>query len=271
MVRLTADLIGNSLTYLNPLKEREIDLRGHRIPAIENLGVAGPLEAIDLTDNDIHVLGNIPLSPRLTTILLARNKIATIQPTLPMAIPSLKNVNLTSNQLAELSDLDVLGEFPRLTHLTMIDNPVTKKEHYRLWVIWRCPTVRFFDFKKVKDSERTEAKELFGTAENPTELAQKVFPARPRNAYQTLITFVPQIMGVKSKNFGVGASANGATDQTKTSKIARLKLTEEEKKKLAEIVNKATSMEEIERLERSFMEGRIPAGILAGDGDAMEE
>ncbi|KAM7217072.1 Leucine-rich repeat domain containing protein [Rhypophila decipiens] len=252
MVRLTADLIGNSLTYLNPLKEREIDLRGHRIPAIENLGVAGPLEAIDLTDNDIHVLGNIPLSPRLTTLLLARNKIATIQPTLPMAIPSLKNVNLTSNQLAELSDLDVLGEFPRLTHLTMIDNPVTKKEHYRLWVIWRCPTVRFFDFKKVKDSERTEAKELFGTAENPTELAQK-------------------IMGVKSKNFGVGASANGATDQTKTSKIARLKLTEEEKKKLAEIVNKATSMEEIERLERSFMEGRIPAGILAGDGDAMEE
>jgi len=27
-MRLTADLITNSLTYLNPLKERELDLRG---------------------------------------------------------------------------------------------------------------------------------------------------------------------------------------------------------------------------------------------------
>jgi len=27
-MRLTADLISNSLSYLNPLKERELDLRG---------------------------------------------------------------------------------------------------------------------------------------------------------------------------------------------------------------------------------------------------
>ncbi|PQE26293.1 U2 small nuclear ribonucleo A protein [Rutstroemia sp. NJR-2017a BBW] len=40
-MRLTAELIQNSLSYLNPLKERELDLRGHKIPAVENLGVAG--------------------------------------------------------------------------------------------------------------------------------------------------------------------------------------------------------------------------------------
>jgi U2 small nuclear ribonucleoprotein A' len=39
-MRLTTDLIHSSLSYLNPLKERELDLRGHKIPAIENLGVA---------------------------------------------------------------------------------------------------------------------------------------------------------------------------------------------------------------------------------------
>jgi U2 small nuclear ribonucleoprotein A' len=27
-MRLTADLINNSLSYINPLKERELDLRG---------------------------------------------------------------------------------------------------------------------------------------------------------------------------------------------------------------------------------------------------
>lgn len=30
-------------------------------------------------------------------------------------------------------------------------------------------------------------------------------------------------------------------------------------------------MEEIVRLEKDFMEGRLPAGVLSGDGDAMEE
>ncbi|KAK7704865.1 U2 snRNP complex subunit [Diaporthe eres] len=112
MVRLTADLIQNSLSYLNPLNERELDLR----------------DAIDFTDNDIQILGNFPLSPRIQTLLLARNRISTIQPNLPNAIPNLKNLVLASNQVAELSDLDVLGKFARLTHLVLADNPVTKKE-----------------------------------------------------------------------------------------------------------------------------------------------
>lgn len=74
------------------------------------------------------MLGNFPLSPRVRTLLLARNRISTIQPALPNAIPNLKNLMLASNKLSELSDLDVLGRFSRLTHLVLVDNPVTKKE-----------------------------------------------------------------------------------------------------------------------------------------------
>ncbi|KKY36014.1 putative u2 small nuclear ribonucleoprotein a [Diaporthe ampelina] len=247
MVRLTADLIQNSLSYLNPLNERELDLRGHRIPTIENLGVAGPQDAIDFTDNDIQILGNFPLSPRIQTLLLARNRISTIQPNLPNAIPNLKNLVLASNQVAELSDLDVLGKFARLTQLVLADNPVTKKEHYRYWVVWRCPTVRFLDYQKVKQAEREKATELFGTAEEPTELASK-------------------IKGIKSQTFNVSTS-NG--EATSGSKMKRLKLTDKEKQRLQERIKKASSLEEIIRLEKELEEGRLPAGIL-GD-DAMEE
>ncbi|KAL2276958.1 hypothetical protein FJTKL_00279 [Diaporthe vaccinii] len=247
MVRLTADLIQNSLSYLNPLNERELDLRGHRIPTIENLGVAGPQDAIDFTDNDIQILGNFPLSPRIQTLLLARNRISTIQPNLPNAIPNLKNLVLASNQVAELSDLDVLGKFARLTHLVLADNPVTKKEHYRYWVVWRCPTVRFLDYQKVKQAEREKATELFGTAEEPTELASK-------------------IKGIKSQTFNVSTSNDEATA---ASKMKRLKLTDKEKQRLQERIKKASSLEEIIRLEKELEEGRLPAGIL-GD-DAMEE
>ncbi|KAK1825699.1 leucine-rich repeat-domain-containing protein [Podospora conica] len=250
-MRLTADLIGHSLSYLNPLKEREMDLRGHRIPAIENLGVAGPHDAFDLTDNDIQVLGNFPLSPRVRTLLVARNRVAAIQPSLPAAVPGLRNLVLASNMLAELSDLDVLGRFRVLTHLVLVDNPVTKKEHYRYWVLWRCPSVRFLDYQKVKDAERAKARELFGTPEEMTELANK-------------------IMGTKSKVFDVAASAAAAGGGATASRLSRLKLTDKERKKLQDLIKKADSLEEIIRLEKALNEGRLPPGVMV-DEDAMEE
>ena len=95
---------------------------------VANRLVLQPLDCIDFTDNEIHALGNFPLSPRISTLLLARNRIATIQPNVPNAIPNLKNLVLTSNMIAELSDLDILSQFLRLTHVVLIDNPVTKKE-----------------------------------------------------------------------------------------------------------------------------------------------
>lgn len=41
-------------------------------------------------------------------------------------------------------------------------------------MLWKCPSVRFLDFIKVKESEREHARELFGTEEEPTALAAKV-------------------------------------------------------------------------------------------------
>ena len=74
------------------------------------------------------MLGNFPLSPRIQTLLLARNRVSSIQPTLSNSIPNLTNLQLDSNNLRELADLDPLGSFARLTHLVLRDNPVTKKE-----------------------------------------------------------------------------------------------------------------------------------------------
>jgi len=248
-MRLTADLIQSSLSYLNPLKERELDLRGHKIPAIENLGVAGPQDAIDFTDNDIQMLGNFPLSPRLRTLLLARNRVSSIQPTLANSIPNLTTLVLSSNNFAELADLDVLSTFSNLTHLSLMENPVTRKEHYRYWVLYRCPHVRFLDYKKVKDVERQKATEIFGTAAEPSALASK-------------------IMGVKSRTFDV-PSANG-TSFGATSKNYRVKLTDKERRKVEEMIKNAKSLQDIIRLEKELNEGRVPVGAQGAD-DAMEE
>jgi len=248
-MRLTTELIQSSLSYLNPLKERELDLRGHKIPSIENLGVAGPQDAIDFTDNDIQLLGNFPLSPRLQTLLLARNRITHIQPSLAGSIPNLTNLVLTSNNIAELADLDVLSTFPKLTHLVLMENPVTRKEHYRYWILFRCPNVRFLDFQKVKDVERQKATELFGTATEPSALASK-------------------IMGIKSRTFDV-PTTNGSGSTS--AKNYRVKLTEKERKKVEELIRNAKSLQDIIRLEKELNEGRVPAGAQTTDGDEMEE
>jgi U2 small nuclear ribonucleoprotein A' len=90
--------------------------------------VSQPHDAIDFTDNDIQVLGNFPLSPRLHTLLLARNRISSIQPSVAHSIPHLTTLVLTANNFVELADLDALGSFKALTHLILLDNPVTRKD-----------------------------------------------------------------------------------------------------------------------------------------------
>jgi U2 small nuclear ribonucleoprotein A' len=65
-------------------------------------------------------------------------------------------------------------------------------------------------------------------------------------------------MGVKSKTFDV-AMSNGPPGAA--SKLSRIKLTDAERKRLQERIKKASSLEEIIRLEKELNEGRLPAGI----------
>lgn len=247
-MRLTAELVNTSLSYLNPLKERELDLRGRKIPYMENLGSAHNHDCIDLTDNDIPTLQNLPLMPRLQTLLLARNRITAIQPSIVSNIPNLYTLVLAENRIKQLADLDVLAQLRRLTHLVLKGCPVVRVEHYRYWVLWRCPNVRFLDYSKVKQVERDKANEMFGTAEAPTALASK-------------------IMRVKSRQFdvgqGLGAGEDGGdVNTTDTDKIGRVKRSEAETAKLQEMIKNAKSLSEITKLEKELNEGRMPAGMI---------
>ncbi|KAK5165519.1 U2 snRNP complex subunit [Saxophila tyrrhenica] len=247
-MRLTTELINTSLSYLNPLKERELDLRGHKIPAIENLGVvARDHESIDFTDNDIQVLGNFPLCPRLQTLLLARNRVGSLQPSLGKSLPSLHTLVLTGNQFQELADLDPLQGFTKLVHLSLVENAVTSKENYRYYVLWRCPTIRFLDFQKVKDAEREKATELFGTHDAPTELARSIVATRSRHAGAGF-TATPNVNGVQKP---------------------KVKITDKEKKRFEALVRKAKTLSEVQKLEKAFAEGRLPSGVA--DEDVMDE
>lgn len=94
MVKLTAELIQNSMQYINPVKDRELDLRGkinpnsrvaiwhitsflgYKIPEIENLGATGDqFDTIDFSENDIRKLDGFPYLKRLKCLLMNNNRI----------------------------------------------------------------------------------------------------------------------------------------------------------------------------------------------------
>lgn len=101
---------------------------GHKIPNIENLGVAGPHDAIDFTDNDLTTLSNFPLSPRLNTLLCARNRVQSVDKRIAEAVPNLTTLMLANNNVKELADIEGLTRCPRLSHIVLVENPVTRKE-----------------------------------------------------------------------------------------------------------------------------------------------
>lgn len=113
-------------------------------------------------------------------------------------------------------------------------------------MIWLAPSVRFLDYQKVKDVERAKADELFGTHEEPSELASK-------------------IKGIKSRTFDVSTTVG---EQAPTDKAIRVKLTASERKRVEQMIREAKSLQEITRLEKELNEGRIPGGALGAGEDA---
>lgn len=243
-MKLTPELILQSDCSLNALKDRQLDLRGNKIPAVENLGVTRDQnDSIDLTDNDIRSLGNFPLLPRLHTLILANNLITRIDRKLAKSLPSLQTLVLTNNALSELGSLDALGRFPRLTFLSLMGNPVARQQHYRDYVIWRCKHVRVLDFQHVKQAERQRAKELMETADGrPSALAASFSSLASRNTVQD-----EEMQDVgHAKSFEVGSIR---PSQGQNGEGAGRRMTMEERKALEDAIENSTSLEEIKRLE----------------------
>lgn len=248
MVKLTAEVIHLSHQYTNAIKERELDLRGYKIPVIENLGATlDQFDTIDFSDNDIRKLDGFPLLRRIKSLLLNNNRILRIAEGLGEVIPNLETLVLTNNHIQELGDLDPLAEFSKLTYLSLLSNPVANKQHYRSYVINKLPSLRVLDFRKVKLKEREAARDLFKSKKGKVlakEIAQKC-------------KFLSAEMGNKAPIGGASA---------------------EEARAIREAVANASTLEEVERLNQMLRAGVVPGKATKSpskngnaNGEDMEE
>lgn len=92
-MRLTQDVIATARTYYNPLKQYSLDLRGLKIGMMENLGAANDqFDMIDLSDNSIAVVENIPKFNRLEMLILCNNLINRISSDLGANVPNCREL-----------------------------------------------------------------------------------------------------------------------------------------------------------------------------------
>ncbi|KAM9366966.1 U2 small nuclear ribonucleoprotein A' isoform 2-T2 [Symphorus nematophorus] len=243
MVKLSAELIEQAAQYTNPVRDRELDLRGYKIPVLENLGATlDQFDTIDFSDNEVRKLDGFPLLKRLKTLLMNNNRICRIGENLEQSLPSLTELVLTSNNIQELGDLDPLATVKTLTLLSLLRNPVTNKKHYRLYVINKIPQIRVLDFQKVKLKERQEAEKMF-KGKRGAQLAKDI--AR------------------RTKTFTPGAAAQLEKKRTGPSQA--------DVEAIKNAIANASSLAEVERLKGMLQAGQIPGRDLRQAGMVEEE
>ncbi|KAJ6388325.1 hypothetical protein OIU77_026827 [Salix suchowensis] len=239
MVRLTADLIWKSPHFFNAIKERELDLRGNKIPVIENLGATeDQFDTIDLSDNEIVKLENMPYLNRLGTLIVNNNRITRINPNIGEYLPKLHTLVLTNNRLVNLVEIDPLSSLPKLQFLSLLDNSITKKPNYRLYVIHKLKSLRVLDFKKVKAKERAESEHLFSSKEVEEEAKR-----------ESVKTFTP----------GEVPNITEVAEEQQAPKVVA-PTPEQIIAIKAAIVNSQT-LEEVARLEKALNSGQLPADL----------
>ncbi|EJD55378.1 L domain-like protein [Auricularia subglabra TFB-10046 SS5] len=240
-MKLTVELLNASPSRMNAVKERELDLRGHKIPAIENLGTTKDQnDTIDFTDNALTSVSNLPLMKRLRTLLLSNNRISHISPSIHLSAPNLSTLVFTNNQIAELGDLEPLQHLRFLQYLSLLGNPVRERKWYREWLAFRIKSLRVLDYARIRDKERETAKAVFLTEDGLlTALATTLScTVTTQSGKQTLAIDEPR------QGLPTGKAGRLMSDEER----ARVKLA---------IANAATS-EEVARLERTLKEGYMP-------------
>ncbi|XP_068661121.1 U2 small nuclear ribonucleoprotein A'-like isoform X1 [Aristolochia californica] len=245
MVRLTADLIWKCPHFFNAVGDRELDLRGNKIPVIENLGATeDQFDTVDLSDNEIVKLENFPFLSRLGTLIINNNRITRINPNIGEYLPKLHTLVITNNRLVNLVEIDPLASLTKLQTLSLLDNNITKKPNYRLYVIHKLKGLRLLDFRKVKQKERAEAERLFASKEAEEEVKKE-------SAKMLTPVEVPNVPEVPKEE--LKPKAAGPTPE----QIIAIK---------AAILNSQT-LEEVARLEQALKSGQLPTDLQDPDDD----
>ncbi|UJR20918.1 hypothetical protein I4U23_024027 [Adineta vaga] len=227
MVRLTPEVIENAPQYLNPVGQYELSLRDLKIPLIENLGATlNQFDTIDLTNNDLRKLDGFPYLPKIKTLYLANNRIASIALNLEQYIPNLDTLILNNNSLQVLTDIDALSTLAKLAHVSFVGNPIAMTKDYRLYVIHILPNLRTLDFNRITGKEREASNKIYKSKSSK----------KDKKKQKNINRFVPG-------------------EELPKQQVPRL--TKKDAEAIKKVIKEAKSLEEVEKLTAILQAGQM--------------
>ncbi|OCT69784.1 leucine-rich repeat-containing protein 23 isoform X2 [Xenopus laevis] len=159
----TLNLIGNELRDLEGLECSKLtslhtlELRSNQLLSTAGLNLAS-LRELYLGQNNISRLEGLKSLVNLTTLHLRDNQLETLDG-FSEHLQALQYLNLRSNMVAKLQEVQKLHCLPRLRALVLRENPCEEEEGYRMETLIALPQLERLDKDFFEEEEKREAAE----------------------------------------------------------------------------------------------------------------
>lgn len=177
---------------LEPVRRLDVlDLHCNNISRLEGLSHLNALRVLNLAGNALGELNSDCLNglSSLIELNLRRNRLARV-PALT-GVPSLQRLFLSSNLIAETTDVQPLSSAASLVELALDGNPIARLVNYRELVIGICCNLRHLDLRRLSDEERARA--VNGVADAPCVAAAAPSQSEVDSAQMSSAPASPQV------------------------------------------------------------------------------
>uniref|UniRef100_UPI00398EB6D0 centrosomal protein of 97 kDa isoform X2 n=1 Tax=Pristiophorus japonicus TaxID=55135 RepID=UPI00398EB6D0 len=152
----------NQLTKLESV-EKCIDL----VQTVEPVNRCLSLQHLDLSDNNIPLIGDLSKLLSLKILLLHGNTITTLRSASSHLPPDLNILSLAENEIRDLNEVSYLGFLCELEQLSIMSNPCVMVTpslpgfDYRPYIVSWCLTLRILDGYVISQKESLKAEWLY--------------------------------------------------------------------------------------------------------------
>lgn len=231
-MRLTQSIIQDAPSFVSVTDSLVLSLRLNDLTSLDSIQILQESDIysiLDLSKNKLSYITEFPSLLRLKTLILSNNEIYII--TGLQNLINIESLSLTYNKITHLSDLESLKTLTSLRSLYLTGNPVTATQNYRLWCIWRFPKLEILDFQRIKQKERVQAEKIFSDSKQ-----------------------VDAVLSIKSANvseivLSEDQESNKQTNHAKVENNSIKKLTKKERTLLEKELEKAETLEDMQRIE----------------------